>query len=92
MDAESLTVERLLKSVDLKAIGNHVALAVAEFISQPEVLDVLVEFFAGQKKAARTKRRPRKKAGTVSPACAEEGCDKPAIAKGLCSRHYQRMR
>lgn len=32
-----------------------------------------------------TRRRPAK-------ICSVEGCDKPARARGLCSRHYQRQR
>lgn len=30
--------------------------------------------------------------GGVSKKCSEAGCDSPVVARGLCAKHYQRLR
>ncbi len=95
------SIQVVLESM-LRQLGDQVARGLSEGIATSGVmkkLDAVVSRItrgtapaaasrAGRKKAVVAKA-PRKRKGAK---CSARGCNKPARAKGFCSKHYQRQR
>ena len=95
------SIQNVLESM-LRQLGDQVARGLSEGIAKSGVikkLDLVVTRIArrsgpaaaskaGGRKAAVVKASGRRKGAT----CSAHGCNKPARAKGLCSKHYQRDR
>lgn len=83
--ARPVNIQNVLDSL-LQRIGTQVAQGVADGIQQSGLLTHLraARISAGKGRPGR-KRGPGKK-------CSAKGCNLPARAKGLCSKHYQQAR
>jgi len=86
-------VQRLLDSL-FSQIGSEVARGVAEGLAKSGLMKSIQALSRGVKRARPAARTGKKRGRPKSPAktCAVKGCNKPARAKGLCSKHYQQKR
>ena len=90
--------QQLLDPEVLERISNRVARAVAESIRKSGLIEKLEALAKRMHKEGvesapsaappETPVKPKK----PRPICTEEGCDGPVRAKGLCAKHYNRMR
>ena len=85
----------MFQKIDLEAVGRRIAEGLVDILSKPETL-TLIEGFQGLARKNRKeptepeKKRRRRRNG--SAVCTEPSCEKEVRAKGLCAKHYQRMR
>lgn len=71
-------------------IGKQVTRAVVEVLAQPETRRALASALGTELHGAAAKKKDA--GGCDKPTCSEPGCGRPARARGLCSKHYQRLR
>jgi hypothetical protein len=95
------SIQVVLESM-LRQLGDQVARGLSEGIATSGVmkkLDAVVSRITRGSAPAAASRAGRRKAPKVKASrkrkgarCSARGCNKPARAKGLCSKHYQRQR
>jgi len=95
------SIQVVLESM-LRQLGDQVARGLSEGITTSGVmkkLDAVVSRITRGTAPAAASRAGRRKAVVAKASrkrkgakCSARGCNKPARAKGLCSKHYQRQR
>lgn len=86
----------------VEEIGKQVARAVVEVLGTPETRQALAHALQaaakdelpdnGKGNSQDAADATSSRAGQSKPVCREPGCNRPARARGLCSKHYQRLR
>lgn len=76
----------------LEQIGTQVARGIAEGISHSPVIRSLERLSNRVGQTTKTSAPRAARAAKSSSTCNEKGCSLPARAKGMCSKHYQRLR
>lgn len=59
-----------------------------EWFRRPDVREALTAWAGVRPRSASCQDKNAKE----HPVCSEPGCDRPARSRGLCSKHYQRLR
>jgi hypothetical protein len=99
--AKKASVQIALESL-LRQLGDQVARGLTEGFAKSGLMKKLDSVVSRVTRRSAPAAAPRKGRGAAAIAkasgkrkgekCSEYGCNKPARAKGLCSKHYQRQR